>query len=280
MAMATDATAGSPPSSRPRPLGRVADWYAANQRLALGIVGILMILVPWGLVVRLGLVKEILIGSPSAIIEAFVTELQRGTIWRHIWASFRVWIVGFGVASAAGIFLGLIAGWFRRVGLVAVPWLNVVYAAPDLAFVPIFILWFGLGFTFKVWVVFLGVIIYVTLNTIAGVQATEERYLAVARTYGASRGNIFRSIVLPGALPYIMTGLRVASGRAVVGVVGAEFVSSNEGLGYLITVAGSTLQTARVFVGVIIIAAFGVFLNEVLGRVERHFDRWRREIQR
>lgn len=266
--------------SRPRGPGRVGfgRWYAEHQRLVLGVAGILMVLVPWELVVRLGLVKEILISSPTSVAESFVTEFARGDIWRHIWASLNVWIVGYAVASIAGILLGLAAGWWRRAGLITVPWLNVVYAAPDLAFVPIFILWFGLGFTFKVWVVFLGVIIYVALNTIAGVHATDERFLAVGRTYGASRLMTFRSIVLPGSVPYIMTGLRIASGRAIVGVIGAEFISSNEGLGFLISISGTTFQTSRVFVGIILLAAFGVILNEVLGRVERRFDAWRREV--
>jgi NitT/TauT family transport system permease protein len=278
MTAATDVSA-KVPSRRQGPGGSgLGRWYREHQRLVLGVAGILMVLVPWELVVRLGLVKAILISSPTMVAASFVTEFARGDIWRHIWASARVWIVGYVLASIAGILLGLAAGWWRRAGLITVPWLNVVYAAPDLAFVPIFILWFGLGFTFKVWVVFLGVIIYVALNTIAGVHATEERFLAVARTYGASRLMTFRSIVLPGSVPYIMTGLRIASGRAIVGVVGAEFISSNEGLGFLISISGTTLQTSRVFVGIILLASFGVILNEVLGRIERRFDAWRREV--
>ncbi|HYI66406.1 MAG TPA: ABC transporter permease [Candidatus Limnocylindrales bacterium] len=279
MTAMTDAAAETPIKRRPRSGGTgLGRFYAEHQRLILGVAGILMVLVPWELVVRFGLVKEILISSPTAVAESFVTEFARGDIWRHIWASGRVWLVGYGLASVLGILLGLAAGWYRRAGLITVPWLNFVYAAPDLAFVPIFILWFGLGFTFKVWVVFLGVIIYVSLNTIAGVQATENRYLAVARTYGASRLMVFRSIVLPGSIPYIMTGLRIASGRAIVGVVGAEFISSNEGLGFLISISGTTLQTSRVFVGIILLAAFGVILNEILGRIERRFEAWRREV--
>ena len=222
--------------------------------------------------------KDILISSPTSVAEAFVKEFARGDIWRHIWASLSVWLVGFSIASVVGILLGLAAGWYRRAGLITVPWLNFVYAAPDLAFVPIFILWFGLGFVFKVWVVFLGVVIYVALNTIAGVHATEDRFLAVARTYGASRAKTFRSIVLPGSVPYIMTGLRLASGRAVVGVIGAEFISANEGLGFFISISGTTFQTARVFVGILLLAGTGILLNEVLGRVERRFDSWRREV--
>jgi NitT/TauT family transport system permease protein len=278
MMAVTDAAAEAPSRRRQPNRFGVGRWYAQHERLVLGVAGILMVLIPWEAAVRLGFVKEILISSPTSVAESFVTEFARGDIWRHIWASGRVWLVGYAVASIAGILLGLAAGWWRRAGLITVPWLNVVYAAPDLAFVPIFILWFGLGFTFKVWVVFLGVIIYVALNTIAGVHATEERFLAVARTYGASRLMTFRSIVLPGSVPYIMTGLRIASGRAIVGVVGAEFISSNEGLGFLISISGTTLQTSRVFVGIILLAAFGVILNEVLGRVERRFDAWRREV--
>lgn len=279
MTATTDAAAETPASRRPRSGGTgLGRWYAEHQRLILGVAGILMVLVPWELVVRLGLVKEILISSPTAVAESFVTEFVRGDIWRHIWASGSVWLVGYGLASVLGILLGLAAGWYRRAGLITVPWLNFVYAAPDLAFVPIFILWFGLGFAFKVWVVFLGVIIYVALNTIAGVHATEDRFLAVARTYGASRLMTFRSIVLPGSVPYIMTGLRIASGRAIVGVVGAEFISSSEGLGFLISISGTTFQTARVFVGIILLATFGIVLNEVLGRIERRFEAWRREV--
>lgn len=277
--MATSDVAAEGVGSRRQPRGfRFGSWYAEHQRLVLGVAGILMVLVPWELAVRLGLVKEILVSSPTAVAEQFVEEFQHGRIWAHIWASGRVWIVGYAVAAVLGILLGLLAGWYRRAGLITVPWLNVVYAAPDLAFVPIFILWFGLGFAFKVWVVFLGVIIYVSLNTIAGVHATENRFLAVARTYGASRLMTFRSIVLPGSVPYIMTGLRIASGRAIVGVVGAEFISANEGLGFFISISGTTLQTSRVFVGIILLATFGVILNEVLGRVERRFDAWRREV--
>ena len=224
MTAMTDAAAATPSRRRRPPAIGLGGWYAEHQRLVLGIAGILMVLIPWELAVRLGFVKEILISSPSAVAESFVTEFVRGDIWRHIWASGRVWLVGYAFASVLGILIGLAAGWYRRVGLITVPWLNFVYAAPDLAFVP---------------------------RLEAGL---EHR------------------------LPYIMTGLRVASGRAIVGVVGAEFISSNEGLGFLISISGTTLQTSRVFVGIILLAAFGVILNEVLGRVEHRFDAWRREV--
>jgi ABC-type nitrate/sulfonate/bicarbonate transport system permease component len=281
--MALQRTAAASPSSaskRPRraPRGRLRTLYEDQQRLILGICGILLVLVPWEIASRLGLVKTVLISSPSGVAATLVREFERGTIWAHISASLLVWVLGFAIASTAGIVLGLFAGWYRRARYIAQPWLQVLYAAPDLAFVPIFILWFGLGLTFKVWVVFLGVIFFITLNTMAGVQATEGRFLAVAKTFGASRSKVFRSIVLPGSVPYIMTGLRQGSGRAIVGVVGAEFISSNQGLGFMITVSGQTLNTSRVMVGILILATFGIVTSEILGRIERRFDVWRRDV--
>ena len=263
---------------RRRGRGRLQRFYLDHERLILGVCGILLVLIPWELLVRAGLVKSVLISSPTAVGAMFVREFSRGTMWDDIAATLLVWSLGFSIASAIGILLGLLAGWYRRASYIAIPWLQGLYAAPDLAFVPIFILWFGLGLVFKVWVVFLGVIFFITLNTIAGVHATEGRFLQVAKTYGASRSMTFRTIVLPGSVPYIMTGLRQASGRAIVGTVGAEFISSNQGLGFLISISGQTLNTSKVMVGIILLASFGIVTSEILGRIERRFDVWRRDV--
>lgn len=254
-------------------------WYRANRRLVLGVVGLLTVLVPWELLVRFKMVKSALTSSPTAVAQTFVTEFQRGSMWTDVSATLSVWVVGFVTAAVVGILVGLVAGWFRHVAYVANPWLNVLYAAPELAFVPIFILWFGIGFAFKAFIVFLAALFFIAINTIAGVHATEQRFLEVAQTFGASRMKTFRSIVLPGSVPYIMTGLRQGAGRAVVGVVAAEFISSNEGIGFVIMVAGQTLNTSRVFVGIVLLAAFGIATGEILRRVESRFDVWRRDAQ-
>lgn len=259
--------------------GVVRRWYGANRRLVLGILGLLTVLVPWELLARLKLVKSALTSSPTAVAQTFVTEFQRGSMWTDIWATLSVWLVGFTLAAVVGIFVGLVAGWFRHVSYIANPWLNVLYAAPELAFVPIFILWFGIGFGFKVFIVFLAALFFIAINTIAGVHATEQRFLEVAQTFGASRLKTFTSIVLPGSVPYIMTGLRQGAGRAVVGVVAAEFISSNQGIGFVIMVAGQTVQTSRVFVGIVLLAAFGILTGEILRSIEARFDVWRREAQ-
>jgi ABC-type nitrate/sulfonate/bicarbonate transport system permease component len=265
---------------RDLPPGRVVGArrrYRAHQPLILGIAGLALVLIPWELLVRLKLVKAILISSPTEVARTFVTEVQRGSLWEDIRATLFVWAVGFVLASVTGILLGLIAGSYRRASYIANPSLNDLYAAPELAFVPMFILWFGIGFTFKVFIVFLAAIFLVTINTIAGVHATESRFLAVASTFGASRLTIFRTIVLPGSIPYIMTGLRQGSSRSIVGVVAAEFISSNQGVGFLIIVSGQTLNTARLMVGIVLLATFGIITGEIFRRIEKRFDVWRRQ---
>jgi ABC-type nitrate/sulfonate/bicarbonate transport system permease component len=256
---------------------RLQRWFRAHRRLILGVTGLLLVLLPWEIAARLGLVKVLLVSSPSAVGRSLWLEAQRGTLWTNVSATLLVWLLGFALAAIVGTAVGLIAGWFRRASYIAVPWLNVLYATPELAFVPIFILWFGIGVQFKVFVVFLACVFQVTLNTMAGVHATEARFIEVARTYGAGGWMLFRTVVLPGSLPYIMTGLRQGAGRAVVAVVAAEFISANQGLGFLIAVAGQTLQTSRVFMGIVLLAAFGILLGEILGRLERRFDVWRRQ---
>lgn len=252
-------------------------WYRKNMRVVLGVAGILSVLVPWEAISRLGLVKVVLISSPSRVVGAFVSELQLGELGVDLSATLQVWLAGYLLAALVGVFIGLSAGWSRRVSYVAEPWLNVLYATPNLAFIPIFVLWFGIGFAFKVWIVFLGALFYVAINTLQGVRATEGKYLDVARTYGASQLLIFRTIVLPGSVPFIITGLRLGASRALVGVVAAEFISSNVGLGFLISVSGQTLNTSRLMMGTLIIASFGIVTGELLRRVEARFDVWRRD---
>jgi ABC-type nitrate/sulfonate/bicarbonate transport system permease component len=253
-------------------------WYESHERLILGIVGVSIILVPWELLSRFGLVRSVLLSSPSAVAGQFIRELQRGDIWGHIWVTFVVWAIGFSLAAILGILLGLLGGWFRRVGYVADPWLQILYASPDLAFIPLFIIWFGLGLEFRVWVVFTGILFWVAVNTMAGVRMTEQRFIEVAQTFGASQLVVFKSIVLPGSTAHIMTGLRQASARGIVGVVGAEFIAANQGIGYMILAAGATLQTARLFVGIGLLMLFGIVTNEVLTRIERLLEPWRAEV--
>lgn len=251
-------------------------FYDRHERLVMGTLGVLIVLALWQVLVMVGLVKEVLMSTPVEVGRTLYTLFRQGTIWPNLGATVLEFGIGFTLAAVAGIVIGLVAGWYRIASVIATPWLNVLYAAPELALVPIFVMWFGIGLTFKVWLAFVATMFVVSVNTIAGVHSTEARYLDVAQTYGAGRLRTFRTVVVPGSVPYIMTGLRQGTGRAIVGVIAAEFISANKGLGFFVSLSGQTLNTPAVMAGIVVIAAFGIIVGELFRRIESLFDKWRR----
>jgi NitT/TauT family transport system permease protein len=216
-----------------------------------------------------------LMSRPSAIAVTAYQEFAGGTIWGNLEATLSVWLVGFLIASAIGIAIGLLSGVFRYVRYITDPLLNATNVAPDLAFVPLLILWFGIGFRFRlVLVLFIGVF-YVAINTLAGVKNTEGRWLRVAQSFGASRMRTFRTVLIPGSMPYIMTGIRQAGSRCLIGAVASEFIAGNKGIGFMISLAGSFLETSTVMFGILLLAVLGVLLSEIIGFLEHRFDAWR-----
>jgi NitT/TauT family transport system permease protein len=246
-----------------------------NPRLGYALAFAVVVLGTWELATRIGGVKPILLPPFSASVAELWDGMTRGWLWGHVGATALVWVVGFLIASIVGILFGIAVGISRRASIIANPWLNAIYVTPDIALVPIFILWFGIGIEFKIWYVFLSGFFFVAVNTLAGVRAVEGRFVAVANSFDAPRLVALRTVLIPGSIPYIITGLRQAAGRSLVGVVAAEFVASNSGLGFMISVAGQTFNTDRVIAGIFILAAAGIGVAELLRVVERRFDAWR-----
>ncbi len=250
-------------------------WYLQHERFALGLLGFVVILIIWEMAVRLGLVKLSFMSSPTKVVEAAQLEIRQGRIWLDIWVTLVEFTLGYLVAAVVGILIGLVAGWFKRVNYLVDPWLAALYATPDVALVPLIVLVLGIDLPSKVFVVFLTSLFSVAINTLMGVHSTETRFLEVARCFGASQLMIFRSVVLPGSVPYILTGLRLAAGRALVGVVLAELIASNKGLGFVINQAGQMLNTGRLMLAILLLGAFGVLIGELLRHAEQRFDAWR-----
>lgn len=245
------------------------------QRLLIGGLGVAIFLIVWQLAASMGWIRTLLFSSPALVVQQFIIDVQTPTMWRDIGVTLEEWWLGFGAAAIIGITVGLLAGWYRAVRRVAEPWLNVLYAVPFLAIVPLLILWFGIGLEFKIFVAFLSALFVVGINTMAGVHATDQRLIAVADTFGASRPQVFRTIVLPGSVPYIMTGLRQGAGHALVGAVAAEFIASNKGLGFRIISAGQTLNTPEVMIGIVLLATLGMISGTVFQVAQNRFEHWR-----
>jgi ABC-type nitrate/sulfonate/bicarbonate transport system permease component len=231
----------------------------------------------WEAAERAGLIDPLFFSSPSLIIQRLVSMIADGTIWPHIAASATVIALGFALAALVGIPVGLAMGKSKIVGGTLDPYIAAIYASPTVAFLPLMIIWLGIGIPSKVALVFLGCVIIIIVNTEAGVAQVDHRLIETARSFMARERQILWIIILPAALPFILAGMRLAMGRALLMVVVAEIYASNAGLGYLIFQAGGFYDTAQVFVGVAVLATAGVVLNTTLRLIERKLAPWRIE---
>jgi NitT/TauT family transport system permease protein len=265
-------------ASSPLALRRVASLTRANERLLYGALGFVLLSLIWEATADAGLFRKSLLSTPSLIWNAAVQDFGSGTIWPHIATSGTEFGLGFVAALVIGIPLGLAIGTFRRVDHLVSVLLYGIYSTPKAAIAPLVILVFGIGLESKVIFVFLLAFFSFVVSTMSGVRAVPERQLDIARSFGASRWLTFRTVVLPSTFPFILTGIRISAGRALVGVVVAEELAANQGIGYYIDFYGTFLQTSRVMLGVVVLGVFGIMFGELVRRVERRFEIWRQEV--
>jgi ABC-type nitrate/sulfonate/bicarbonate transport system permease component len=253
-------------------------WYLNNERAILGGGSVLLFLGVWETISRSGTIKPLFISSPTLILKAAYGLFSSGEIYHDLYVSGSEFMLGFFLSILFGIPLGLLAGWYRRFYFIIDPFISALYATPRIALLPLIIIWLGIGIWSKVGIVFLGAFFPICVNSLAGVRTVDEELIKAARSFGANDMRIFRTVILPSSVPFVLTGLRLGVGRGLVGIVAGELYAATAGLGYLINVAGATFQTAKVFVGILIIAAFGMIFVELFTRLERKFDKWRPQV--
>lgn len=250
-------------------------FFRSGERAAIGIASVIAGLVLWELTVRFRFVAPILLSSPTSIFDAFWQLIASGELERHVLVSAREFATGLAFAIAIGLPISVLAGWFTRFGWFLQPLMAGIYAAPTVALFPLIIIFVGIGFWDKVLLVFLSGFLQLFIAITTGIRATEERWLRLARSFKASRLKLFWSIVLPGALPYILLGLRLAVGRSLVNVVVAEMLAAEKGLGYMIAYYGNTFKVANVFVALAVVAVTGVVFDQLFLVAEKRLMRWR-----
>ena len=215
---------------------------------------------------------------PSAIAIAFWNLVRSGQLAAALKESLRPFVLGYGLAILLGVPLGLVIGRFRTMESAIGIYITAGYAMPLVALVPLLVLWLGLGFAVKAAVIFLMSIFPICINTWLGVTAVSKSLIEVGKSFVASDATILRRIVLPATLPYIMAGIRLAVGRAVVGMVIAEFFTTISGLGAIIINSANNFDTATMFVPVIFLMVMATGLNALIGVVERWVAPWQSEI--
>jgi ABC-type nitrate/sulfonate/bicarbonate transport system permease component len=250
---------------RPR---RISSW-------AITVASIAVVLAVWEIFGRR--VDPLFASYPSQIASSFWSLLTSGELLPACWESLKALLVGYLMAVVAGVALGLLIGSSRVAQAALGIYVTAGFSTPMVALVPLFVLWFGLGFTAKVAMVFTMAVFPVIINTADGVRAIPGTWLEVGRAFAASRLTIVRTIVIPATVPAMMTGLRIAIGRAVVGVVVAEFFTAIGGLGGIIITAGNNFDPSTMFVPIIILMLAGVGLTSLVGIVERRAATWHAE---
>ena len=215
---------------------------------------------------------------PSAIAVAFVDLARSGKLLTALGQSVQPFVFGYGLAIVAGVPIGLVIGRYRTMEAAFGIYVTAGYAMPLVALVPLLVLWLGLGFAVKVAIVFLMSLFPICINTWLGVVAVPKTLIEVGKSFVAPNRVILRRIILPATLPYIMAGIRLAVGRAVVAMVIAEFFTAISGLGAIIINSANNFDTATMFVPIIILMVMAIGLNSLIGVVERWVAPWQAEI--
>lgn len=254
-------------------------FYLNQEKKILGTSAVLIFLTAWELVGNtFQLVNPMFMSAPSLIWKAAVQLVVSGEIWNDLYVSGIEFGWGYALSIIVGVPFGIGCGWYRRMAYIFDPFINAMNATPRVALLPLVIIWLGIGILSKVGIIFLGAVFPILINCRDGVKTTPYNLLTAAKSFGASEWQIFKSVVLPSTVPFILTGLRLGVGRALIGVMVGELYAATAGIGFMITVAGATFQTDKVFVGVLIFAITGMVSMEILTRLESKFDKWRPKV--
>jgi ABC-type nitrate/sulfonate/bicarbonate transport system permease component len=262
---------GAEPSAARKFVWRVkdilSDW--------LGVIGVVGFFLAWELSTRFEILNPFYFPPFTKIIAKGYELFANGTIWEHMWFSLTNFLIGFSISIVLGVIMGVPMGWYKNVCKTFDPLLSGIYATPLIALLPLIIMMFGLGAISKIIMTLLAALFPILINTMVGIANTDHRLVTMARAFGAKDRQILMKVSMPGSLPYLVAGMRVALGRALVYIVVAEQYGAATGLGYLSSLAAQRFQMAAMFVPIVIIAGLGAGLNELLKMLENRLEKWK-----
>jgi ABC-type nitrate/sulfonate/bicarbonate transport system permease component len=274
-------TGGSPlqASDDTRPIGaslatvRFSQLKSGARRVAELLVAPALILV-WQLLSAFGWINTNIFPPPSRIVQAIVDMAQAGLLWKDVQASVLRVSIGFALATIVGVGLGALLGRVQWLARLILPIIEIVRPISPIAWIPIAILWFGLGDKPAWFLICYGAFFPIFTNTYLGVISVQQIHVQAAQCHGASRTLFVRRVLLPSALPYILAGMRIGLGVAWMCVIAAELIAAQSGLGYMIQLARTMIETEKVFAGMIIIGILGFCMNALMSWLERQLTPW------
>ena len=252
---------------------RASGGFLVRHPSVIRTLSVVAVLVAWELYGRA--LNPVFLSYPVAVAGALVELIRDGELLTATVQTLRALVAGFAIALIAGIGIGFLMGHYRVVSFTLDPFVTALYNTPSVALIPLIQLWFGLGVTAKIVIVSMSAFFPIVINTHAGVHNTSRGLVDAVRAYGATNRQISTKVVLPNSVPFIMAGVRLAVGRAVIGVVTAEFFTAISGLGGLVIVFSNAFATAKLFVPVLTLVALGLCLTSVAKWAERRLTPWK-----
>ena len=250
--------------------------FQRHRGWVLGSAALIAVLAVWQLLVgQFQLVGQLVLPTPWVIAQRIGGLLASGDFWYNLGVSGKSFAIGFGLAVVVGLLVGLAMGWFPVVQSICDPFVNFLNSTPRIALAPLFVIWFGIGIWSKVAVIFFGAVFPIIITTMAGVRNLDPALLRAARAFGATPLQLFRTVAMPGAVPYIISGFRLAVAHALTGVVVGEFIAARAGVGLIMVRAAQVYDTPTVFAGVVIVAALGLAFTQGLRVLEKRFQAWK-----
>jgi NitT/TauT family transport system permease protein len=250
------------------------DWLGRHGTLVFGALGIMLLFAAWQVCAVTGIVDVHISSDPSQVAGEEITLFGNGTIWGPIGTTAAEVGWALAIIIIAGIPIGIILGRITALRQMAEPIISILNSVPYVLFLPLIIFWFGLGETARVLVVVWAGILPLIINTSAGVRNINVDYLRVGRVFAASPPRFFASILLPAALPFILTGIRLAVARALVGAIVVEFFLSSNGLGYFVQNEASSFQMSAAMAGIVVMAVAALLLAWLIGAIEKRVISW------
>jgi NitT/TauT family transport system permease protein len=254
---------------------QVREPVTYHRARVLAVAGVLAFLAGWCALSYLDLVPTVILPSPTEVLRAFpVLHFEEALVRSAMWSLYRVFM-GFAIASAVAIPLGLLMGTFPPVKHFLAPLVDPLRFLPISALVPLFLVWFGIEEAMKIMLLFVGIVVYLLPLVVEAVENVDDVYLQTATTLGASRWQLVRHVLIPGSLPAIGEAMRVMNGIGWTYVILAEIVNARYGLGHLITVAGKRSHVDQIFAGVIVILVIGVITDWIIRMVNQRLFSWK-----
>ncbi|HDX8596313.1 taurine ABC transporter permease TauC [Aeromonas dhakensis] len=260
---------------------RAAGW-PLPRRLTLSLATLIVLLALWCLVAHFGWVDPLFLPPPQRVLAQLITiagptGFMDATLWQHLAASLQRILIALAAATLCGVTVGLAMGLSPTLRGMLDPLIELYRPVPPLAYLPLMVIWFGIGETSKVLLIYLAIFAPVAMATLAGVQGARQVRLRAARALGANRWQVLWYVIVPGALPDMLTGLRIGLGVGWSTLVAAELIAATRGVGFMVQAAGEFLATDVVLAGILVIALIAFTLELGLRALQRRLTPWHGE---